>query len=131
MIQRYFDALKQAVDSFAAAPFVLDVRMSFELRPGNQGYVVGALLFQDQSALHFREYLDSDGGHVSKLMYTYHYQDADRQMFFRYDNARHQPALPMQEHKHVGEAITASHAPALAEVLTEIVMTRGWVEHRG
>lgn len=127
MIQRYFNELKRVIDSYAAAPFVLDAQVSFELRPGSQGYAVGVLLFQDRSALHFREYLDSAAGHVSKLMYSYHYQDTDQHLIFRYDNARHQPTLPMPEHKHAGEAIVASQAPTLAEVLTEIVMTRGWV----
>jgi len=127
VIQRYFNELKRVIDSYAAAPFVLDAQVSFELRPGNQGYAVGVVLFQDRSALHFREYLDSIASHVSKLMYSYHYQDADQQLIFRYDNARHQPPLPVQEHKHVGETIAASQAPTLIEVLTEIVMTRGWV----
>lgn len=43
------------------------------------------------------------------------YQGADPRLVFRYDNARHQPTLPMPERKHVGEAIVASHAPTLAE----------------
>lgn len=127
MIQQYFNELKRVIDSYAAAPFVLDAQVSFELRPGNQGYAVGAVLFQDRSVLHFREYLDNDTDYVEKLMYSYHYQDGDQQLIFRYDNARHRPPLPVQEHKHIGETIAASQAPTLAEVLTEIVMTRGWV----
>ena len=27
-------------------------------------------------------------------MYAYHYQDADTNLVFRYDNAAHKPALP-------------------------------------
>lgn len=77
MIQRYFSELKRIVNSYAVAPFVLDAQLSFELRPGDQGFVSGAMLFKDQSNLHFREYLDSAAGRVSKLMYSYHYQDAD------------------------------------------------------
>ncbi len=127
MIQRYFDRLKRVVDGYAAAPFVLDVQISFELRPGNQGYVAGMVLFQDRSTLHFREYLDNAASHVSKLMYSYHYQDGDQQLIFRYDNALHRPMLPFLEHKHVGESIAESQTPALADVLTEIVMVRGWV----
>lgn len=58
MIQRHFDELKRVVDGYAAAPFVLDAQVSFEVRPGDQGFVEGAVLFQDRSTLHFREYLD-------------------------------------------------------------------------
>lgn len=51
MIQAYFDGLKQVIDRYATAPFVLDAQVNFELRPGDQGYVVGAVLFQDESSL--------------------------------------------------------------------------------
>lgn len=127
MIQEHFNEVKRVIDSYAAAPFVLDAQVSFELRPGNQGYVVGIVLFQDRSILYFREYLDSDAGFVSKLMYSYHYQDAEQHLVFRYDNARHRPAPPTPEHKHAGESVVANKAPALAEVLIEIALTRGWV----
>ncbi len=127
MIQWYFDALKRVLDSYAAAPLVLDAQVSFELRPGEQGFVQGAVLFRDQSTLHFREYLDSTASHVSKLMYSYHYQAADQQLVFRYDNARHQPALPVPKHKHADGKVTASHAPVLEDVLIELLVIRGWV----
>ena len=94
MIQSYFDELKRVVDDHARVPFVLDVQIAFEQRPGEQGFVVGSVLFQDHSALHFREYVDSTAGEVSKLMYTYHYHDADQQLIFRYDNARHRRRFP-------------------------------------
>lgn len=127
MIQRYFDELKRVLDSFAAASFVLDAQLSFELRPGEQGFAEGAVFFGDQSVLHFREYLDSSAGQVSKLMYSYHYQDAGQQLVFRYDNARHRPPLPTSEHKHTDNKVTASHAPSLEEVLTEIAAKQGWI----
>lgn len=126
MIQNYFDELKQIIDSYATLPSVIETRVSFELRPSDQGYVVGAVLFQDQSVLHFREYVDNDGGYVSKQMYTYHYQDADQRLIFRYDNARHRPTLPTLEHKHTGDHATVSHMPTLEAVLAEIALIRGW-----
>lgn len=100
--------------------------MSFQLRPGDQGYATGVILFQDQSTLHFREYLDDMAGHVSKLMYSYHYQDADEQLVFRYDNARHRPALPFLDHKHTFDEVLPARAPTLDAVLTEIVSARKW-----
>ena len=127
MIQTYFDRLKRVIDSYAAVPFVLDVQVSFELRPGDQGLVVGQVLFRDQTALHFREYLDGTEGYFSKLMYSYHYQDANEQLIFRYDNARHRPPLPVLEHKHTSGQIIASQAPTLEAVLAEIAVQEGWV----
>lgn len=53
MIQAYFDQLKHVIDSYATTAFVLDAQVSFELRPGDQGYVVGSVLFLDYSILTF------------------------------------------------------------------------------
>jgi hypothetical protein len=33
-------------------------------------------------------------------MYAYHYQDVERNLIFRYDNAAHRLALPYPAHKH-------------------------------
>jgi len=74
VIQAYFDQIKAIVDQYAAALFVLDANVSFEMRPGEQGYLVGSITFLDGSALHFREYLDAVGMKLNKLMHTYHYQ---------------------------------------------------------
>ncbi len=127
MIQTYLDQLKRLVDSYAATPFVLEVQINFELRPGGQAYVVGTLLFQDRSILHFREYLDAAESQLDKLTYSYHYQDANDRMIFRYDNARHRTMCPAFEHKHVEGTVIASPAPTLTAVLTEIVAMRQWV----
>lgn len=127
MIQAYLDQLKRVIDSYAAAPFVLEVQMNFESRPGGQAYVVGSRLFQDRSTLHFREYLDATENQVNKLTYSYHYQDADDRLIFRYDNARHRTASPALEHKHTEDAVTAKPAPTLPIVLTEIIAMRQWV----
>jgi hypothetical protein len=60
-------------------------------------------------------------------MYSYHYQDANQELIFRYDNARHRPSLSFREHKHLPEEIVAAPAPALEAVLTEIIVIQGWV----
>ena len=97
------------------------------MRPGDQGYLTGAVIFADDSKLHFSEYVDQTGDVVDKLMYTYHYQDTDNQLIFRYDNALHRPALSSIEHKHLPTQITAAPAPTLDDVLAEIATMRGWV----
>jgi len=75
--------------------------------------------------LHFTEFLDEVYKQVEKVMYTYHYQDSNRQLVFRYDNARHRPPLPLREHKHTPEQTAVSPAPLLAEVLAEIMRYQG------
>lgn len=126
MIQRYFNQVKSLVDRYAAMPFVLDVAIHLESRPGDQGYLTGVLIFIDGSQLHFREFLDSAEGIVEKLMYTYHYQSADTTLIFRYDNALHRPALASREHKHSSLGIQLLSAPLLEDVLLEVVSHENW-----
>ena len=127
MIQAYFNQVKAIVDQYAATRFVLDANVSFEMRPGEQGYLTGSIIFADGSALYFREFLDAVRDAVDKLMYTYHYQNAGRQLIFRYDNARHRPPLSSLEHKHTPGRVIGTPAPTLEDVLAEIVRAKGWV----
>jgi len=127
VIQTYFAQVKAIVDQYAVTSFVLDAEVSFETRPGEQGYLTGSITFVDGSVLYFREYLDAFRGTVDRLMYTYHYQDASNQLVFRYDNARHRPPLRSLEHKHTPGQVIEAPAPALEDVLAEIVVDRGWV----
>lgn len=127
MISVYFATLQATLDRYSQFPFVQDVRITFDKRPSEQGYVVGQVVFQDGSELHFREYLDVMGRSLSKLRYSYHYQSAQKELLFRYDNARHKPPLNQLEHKHIGNEIKLVAGPTLDNVLLEIVTANGWV----
>jgi hypothetical protein len=54
-------------------------------------------------------------------MYVYHYQDANKALVFRYDNAPHRPPLSLAEHKHTPAGVTVSLAPTLAQLIDEIL----------
>lgn len=127
MIQAYFNRVKAIIDLYTSIPFVLDTNVSFEMRPGEQGYLSGSIIFADGSELYFREFLDAVKETVDKLMYVYHYQDAGNQLMFRYDNARHRPPLGFLEHKHMPGQVIEAPAPTLDTVLVEIVIAKGWV----
>ena len=74
----------------------------------------------DASELHIREFVDvSRTAH--RVIYAYHYQDAAKQLVFRYDNAAHKPPLAYQEHKHTPAGIELASAPDLADVMDEII----------
>jgi hypothetical protein len=128
VIQTYFAHIKAILDQYTAASFVVDSAVSFEQRPGNQGYLHGMIVFVDESRFFFREYLDVAAEQLDKLTYAYHYQDADNNLLFRYDNAPHKPALPFQDHKHIGTTeIVQVDEPTLTNVLTEIGQCQGWI----
>ena len=90
-----------------------------ERRSTAAGYFAGVLQFEDGSQLHFREYVDTSRAQP-RLMYAYHFQNAAKQLIFRYDNALHRPVLPQWEHKHTPQGVVLSNAPTLQEVLDEI-----------
>lgn len=128
MIPIYFAEINETIEQFAAAHFILDASVTFDIRPGNQGYLTGSVIFEDFSSLHFKEFVDAAPGIVEKLSYSYHYQEADETLVFRYDNARHKPAIAFREHKHtVLGTISEALSPALGDVLIEIIQLKGWV----
>jgi hypothetical protein len=126
-IQVYFNHTKRLTEQYAATDAVLEVKVTFDTRPGEQGYLSGSMSFTDGSILYFREYLDTFEGTLDKLMYTYHYQDAENQLIFRYDNALHKPALSFREHKHLSGKIEKAPAPTLEDIFGEIFTVKGWM----
>lgn len=127
VIPTYFERIKTAINYYSLFSYVESVTVSYEFREGEQGYMVGCIVYQDESELHFREYLDETGNTLKKLRYSYHYQSALKELLFRYDNARHRPPLDQLEHKHLpnGEIFLVD-APDMEDVLTEIVTMRDW-----
>lgn len=127
-IQAYFNQIRILLDRYSKVDVVLDVKVSFDLRPGDQGYISGSVTFKDASILYFREFLDEFGGNIEKIMYSYHYQDAKQALLFRYDNAAHKPALLFRDHKHLSAGeIEKAEIPGLRSVLDEIVSLKGWM----
>lgn len=82
------------------------VLMDFEVdhRSSNLGLISGVLRFNNDSKLHFKEFVNTLA-EEPKLMYAYHYQNAEDSLIFRYDNAAHKPALAQPHHKHLPEGI--------------------------
>ena len=102
----------------AGSAQMIDLRI--DSRSNLRGYIVGSLQFDDGSELHFREFVDMSQSDV-RLTYAYHYQDKEKQLVFRYDNAAHKPRLPRPDHKHTITGIELSAAPTLMQVLDEIL----------
>ena len=115
-IQRITDLLNQVV---ATGETVLNA-FQVDQRSAVRGLIAGMLQFGNGSELYFREYIDMTQAEP-KSMYAYHYQDADHNLIFRFDNAAHKPALLQPEHKHTPLGIEASPVPTLAEVLDQIL----------
>jgi len=126
-IQAYLNRISQLAEQYAATDFVQTVELNLEPRREQQSYITGSIIFQDESVLYFKEYLDYFEGAVDKLMYSYHYQSEANRLIFRYDNARHKPELSFVEHKHQGNEILPVPPPDLADILLEIAATNDWL----
>ena len=105
----------------ALARIVKSQDVHTEKRTPTEGYLRGDVFFKDGSRLHFRELVTTEPS-AQRVSYTYHYQDADGRMVFRYDDADHFLKLSSApHHKHIGENdVVAADAPDLQSVLKEI-----------
>jgi hypothetical protein len=115
----YFLQITQLIASFT---FVHSFSIEFDKRSPQLVFVRGSLYFIDESALFFREFIVF-GPEITRVSYSYHYQDRDGNLIFRYDNAPHFPQLPnFPHHKHDGvqRQVVTSDPPDLEKILKEI-----------
>jgi hypothetical protein len=96
----YAQSIRSVLDSVIATGEVVLSTLQIDQRSAARGFIAGSLQFYDRAVLHFREFIDMTQDEP-KVMYAYHYQDADNNLIFRYDNASHRPALSQPSHKHI------------------------------
>ncbi len=76
MIQTYFTQIKRVIDQYAPTSFVLEAQMNLDMRPGDQGYLTGTLIFADDSKLEGFTYAPSEDvfwmhGHSTEQDFLY------------------------------------------------------------
>ena len=119
MIEAYLQSL---LDAIAESPIVRASNVTLDKRTLRAGLIRGDLYFADGSRLHFRELVEVQA-QVVRRMYSYHYQDADAALIFRYDDTPHHPGLSnFPNHKHAGNEthVIPATPPDLSAVLREI-----------
>jgi len=90
-------------------------------RPGQTSQFYARVRFPDASQLQVVEKLVVERFTILKVRYAYHYQRANGELVFRYDNVPHYPDIKtFPHHKHIGETVISSRPPDLSEVLREI-----------
>ncbi len=124
-LQRYFDRLYTILTS--REDWVIEALHIDEIVPDQEGLIDGRLRFWDASLLEFSEALSVRNMILVKTRYAYHYQNSQRQLVFRYDNAPHHSQInTFPHHKHVVnpttqiERIESTTVPDLTEVFREI-----------
>lgn len=118
LITEYFQKIESQI---ADCIHIVETSLFKDKRSLHIGIIEGELLFTDESALHFIEFVNVKET-VEVYKYSYHYQDRNGDLIFRYDKAPHHRGIgtfPHHKHIHSNKVVEAS-APGLAQVLDEI-----------
>jgi len=116
-IDVYFDILQRVLRECG---YIQSSRVTTDKRSDYVGFFKADIYFTDGSVLFVREFVFTKIEPV-KDMYAYHYQDAQGQMIFRYDNTRHFPQFPtFPHHKHLADEAIAAQEMDLQRVIDEI-----------
>ena len=117
LVEDYFAQLESIISSYG---IIRSKTIHKDKRSDYIGYFKADLYFQNGSSLHVREFVFTRS-EIVKDTYAYHYQDADDQLIFRYDNTRHYPDLSnFPHHKHISENVVPAADLDLRAVLDEI-----------
>lgn len=100
LLTEYISDIVKVIDEYSKTNLIIDSELSADYRTEKTGIVKGSVTFADNSILVFTEYLDLRYK-IEKLNYSFHYRKQDGSLIFRYDNARHKPAIDAFGHKHL------------------------------
>lgn len=121
LLSEYLHEITETVGELTKTGLILSSGLTSDFRTKKIGLIKGVLSFCDGSELFFREYVDLRY-RIRKETYSFHYQDRDDRLIFRYDNADHKPSPGFVDHKHVGDRIVQSEdIPDLRDILEEII----------
>ena len=120
LLTEYLSELTKTIDEYSKTWLIISSELDIDVRAEKIGRIKAAVTFSDESKLYVTEYLDLRYN-TDKLSYSFHYQDNNGSLIFRYDNAVHRPIQSFRNHKHTGESILQSGVPELRSVLEEII----------
>jgi hypothetical protein len=121
LIEDYFQQIQILIES---TEVVNIFNIESDKRGMYEGLIRGEIDFQDNSLLHFREFVYVEIT-IDRKMYSYQYMNSANNLIFRYDNTEHHRKLNLStfpHHKHDGseDNVIKLDAPFLAEVLNEV-----------
>ncbi len=120
LLTEYLKDLAKVIDEFSKTDFIVASELKIDARTEKIGLIKVSIVFTDDSKLFVTEYVDLKYK-LEKLAYSFHYQDKDGKLIFRYDNASHKPTLGFKNHKHSKGVISQSEIPELRYILEEII----------
>ncbi|MBS1258394.1 MAG: hypothetical protein MAG551_01453 [Candidatus Scalindua arabica] len=100
LLTEYISGFLKTINDYSKTGLIISFDLTNDLRTEKIGLVKGYVVFSDESILYFTEYLDVRYK-IDKLSYSFHYQNKDGELIFRYDNSKHKPELTFYNHKHL------------------------------
>lgn len=118
LITEYFQKIESLL---AACAHILEIVLHKDKRSLHIGIIEGKIIFIDESVFHFIEFINVKQT-IEVYKYSYHYQDWNGNLVFRYDMAPHHPEIEsFPHHKHTqSNKLKATSPPTFAKVLDEI-----------
>ncbi|GBD97212.1 MAG TPA: hypothetical protein ENG83_02405 [Nitrospirae bacterium] len=120
LLTEYLSGITETIKEYSKTGLILSSELIADARTEKMGLIKGKLTFIDGSKLFMTEYLDLRYK-MEKLAYSFHYQDKEDNLMFRYDNAFHKPPLSYTDHKHIKGNIQESDVPDIKDILEEII----------
>jgi Family of unknown function (DUF6516) len=120
LLNNYQANIVTLIQKYVNDGWILSFSFSVDSRSNYVGFIQGNLEFLQGSRLFFKEYIDLQES-IEKLSYSFHYQDHENNLIFRYDNAKHKPDLDYTDHKHIKDNIIQSRIPDIEQVILEII----------
>ena len=115
------DYVKDVEALLGSLPLKLSTRVQAENRGDIALYMKVEIIFVDESELHVREYFATLPV-FTRIAYSYHYQNREKDLIFRYDNAEHHPEISTYpHHKHLMDTVKDSKEIILKEVVDEVL----------
>lgn len=119
-LNQYQSNFITTIQKYVNEGWILSFEFSVDFRSSYIGFIQGSLEFRDDSHLFFKEYIKLQDS-IEKLSYSFHYQDRDNNLIFRYDNAKKKPDLGYLDHKHIEDKIIPSEIPNIEQVKLLII----------
>jgi hypothetical protein len=121
LLNEYIEILNRAIQKLDDYGLAELIEFKSELRAEKKVVINIKIIFINKYALYIREYLNSKY-EIERSDYAYQYQTEEGTLIFRYDNAKHKPALGFNEHKHTQNgSIISSQLPPIDEIVDEVM----------
>ncbi len=117
MVKSYFEEIENIISYFKE---IIDIQ-TIQKKEYNdtQLMISGVINFINNTELSFMELKNTKI--LEKIKYKYHFMDNEKQLIFRYDNAKHHTEIATYpHHKHTSKEIKESNEPELIDILIEI-----------